>query len=178
MKSTLAKKAHFVIETLRKEELSLSYLNAICAYKGIAVEYQRHDEDSIDVILKKKMMRTNGQERITLLCVQLKATAQELVEDDSGFSFPLKIKNYSDLRMESAVPMMLCVLRMPNNEEYWLTHTVDELILRNCMYWCDLTKLPLTINLTTVTIHIPWENTLTPEKVLNLMQKVAETRSL
>ena len=167
-----------MIDTLRKEELSLSYLNAVCAYKGIAVKYQRHDEDSIDVIIKKTMTRSNGQELITLLCVQLKATAQELVKDEKGFSFPLKIKNYNDLRMESAVPMMLCVLRLPNREEDWLTHTVDELILRNCMYWCDLTKLPETDNSTNVTIHIPWENTLTPETVLNLMQKVAETRSL
>jgi hypothetical protein len=167
-----------VIDSQKKEELSLSYLNAICAYKGIDVERIRHDEDSIDVIIKKTMQRNGGQERITLLSVQLKATAQELVEDDIGFSFPLPIKNYNDLRMESAVPMMLCVLRLPNREEEWLTHNVNELILRNCMYWCDLTKLPDTNNATNVTIHIPWENTLTPEKVLSLMQKVAETRSL
>jgi hypothetical protein len=167
-----------VIDSLKKEELSLSYLNVICAYKGIAVEYQRHDEDSIDVIIKKTMVKSNGQERKTLLGVQLKATAQKLVEDDTGFSYPLKKKNFKDLRMDSAIPMMLCVLRLPEKEADWLTHTVDELILRNCMYWCDITKLPDSDNETSISIHIPNENTLTPEKVLSLMQKVAETRLL
>ena len=131
-----------MIDNLRKEDLSLSYLSAVCAYKGIAVELQRHDEDSIDVIIKKTIKRNNGNDFVTLLSVQLKATSQTLVENDGGFSYPLPIKNYNDLRKDSTVPMMLCVLRLPDKEEEWVTHSVKELILRNCMYWCDLTKLP------------------------------------
>ena len=166
-----------MIDTVRKEELSRSYINAICAYKGIAVEFQRHDDDSIDAILKTTLTR-NGGPFVAQINVQLKATSQQLVEDKTGFSFPLPIKNFEDLRKASSVPMMLCVLRLPDKEEDWVTHTVNELILRNCMYWCDLTKLPNTINTTNVTIHIPWKNTLTPENALSLMKKVAETDSL
>ncbi len=167
-----------MIDNLRKEDLSLSYLNAVCAYKGIAVELQRHDEDSIDVIIKKTIKRISGNDFVTLLNVQLKATSQILVENSDGFSYPIPIKNYNDLRKDSAVPMMLCVLRLPYNEEEWLTHSVNELILRNCMYWCDLTKLPDSNNTANVSIHIPWENTFTPEKALDLMQRIAETGSL
>lgn len=167
-----------MIDNLRKEDLSLSYLSAVCAYKGIAVEFQRHDEDSIDVIIKKTIKRNNGNDFVTLLSVQLKATSQTLVENDGGFSYPLPIKNYNDLRKDSTVPMMLCVLRLPDKEEEWVEHSVKELILRNCMYWCDLTKLPDVDNTTNVSIHIPLENSLTPEKVLTLMQRVAETGSL
>lgn len=167
-----------MIETLRKEELSLSYLNAVCAYKGIAVERQSHDEDSIDVIIKKTIKRNSGNDFVTLLNVQLKATSQILVENEIDFSYPLPIKNYNDLRKDSAVPMMLCVLRLPKREEEWVTHSVNELILRNCMYWCDLTKLPDSDNTANVSIRIPWENTLTPDKALELMQRVAETGSL
>jgi len=164
-----------VIDNLRKEDLSLSYLGAICAYKGIAVEPQRHDEDSIDVIIKKVMKRNNGCNYLAQICVQLKATSQTLAEDDKGFSFPLPIKNYRDLRIASTVPMMLCVLRLPNKEEAWVTHSINELIMRKCMYWCDLTKLSDSDNDTTVSVHISWENALTPEKADELMHKVAET---
>ncbi len=164
-----------MIENLRKEELSLSYLNAVCAYKGIAVEPHRHDEDSIDVIIKRTMQRSSGQNVITQINVQLKATSQNLIQDGVSFSYELPIKNFNDLRMECAVPMMLCVLRLPFKEEDWLTHSVDELILRNCMYWHDVTKEPTSSNTKSVTVHIPLENTLTPEKALSLMQKVAET---
>lgn len=167
-----------MIDNLRKEDLSLSYLSAVCAYKGIAVELQRHDEDSIDVIIKKTIKRNSGNDFVTLLSVQLKATSQILVESNGGFSYPLPIKNYNDLRKDSAVPMMLCVLRLPNSEAEWVAHSVKELILRNCMYWCDLAKLPNVDNTTNVSVHISLENSLTPEKVLELMQRVAETGSL
>jgi hypothetical protein len=168
-----------MITNLRKEDLSLSYLNAVCAYKGIAVEIQRHDEDSIDVMIKKVMVRqATRREFVTQIAVQLKATSQNLVEDENSFSFSLSIKNYNDLRRESSVPMILCVLRLPNEERDWLIHSVNELILRNCMYWCVLTNLPDSNNEETVSIRIAKENRLTPENALELMQKVAETGSL
>jgi hypothetical protein len=143
-----------LLDEQRKEELSRSYLNAVCAYKGIAVEHDIHDEDSVDATLKAEVARDNGESFDATINVQLKATSQLLFEDEMGFSFELPIKNFRDLRKPSTVQKILCVLRMPNDEEDWLTHSVDELILRNCMYWCDLTKLPDTDNTTSVTIRI------------------------
>ncbi len=166
-----------LLDTVRKEELSRSYLNAICAYKGIAVERPDQDYDSVDVMLRATLTR-NGMPFVTQINAQLKATSQQLSEDDIGFDFVLPIKNFNDLRMASTAPMMLCVLRLPNKEEDWITHSIGELILRQCMYWCDLTKYPSTNNTTNVTIHIPWKNTLTPEMALNLMEKVAGTGSI
>ena len=47
-------------ESKRKEEISKSYLNTICAVNGVSMEIQTHDDDSIDVILKKIIVRTDG----------------------------------------------------------------------------------------------------------------------
>jgi hypothetical protein len=163
-----------LLDEQRKEEISRSYLNAVCAYKGIAVEHDIHDDDSVDATLKTEIVRKNGDSFDATINVQLKATSQKLFEDEFGFSFELPLKNFHDLRKPSTVQKILCVLRLPNSEGDWLTHSVNELILRNCMFWCDLTKMPETNNTTSVTIHVPWENTLTPEKALELMKIVAE----
>lgn len=167
-----------MIETKRKEELSKSYLNAICAYKGIAVEIQSHDDDSLDVMVKKILTRKDGVRFNAQIHIQLKATSQHLAGNASSFNFELKLKNYNDLRMLSAAPMMLCVLTLPNDEQEWLSHSVDELILRECMYWLDLSKHPDTDNTSSVTVKIHRENTLTPDKMLNMLQNIAENGSL
>ncbi|MGD6851143.1 MAG: DUF4365 domain-containing protein [Candidatus Bathyarchaeia archaeon] len=159
---------------IRKEELSRSYLNAVCAYKGISVTRPEHDYDSVDVIMRATLTRDNNP-FVTQINVQLKATSQELGQDVTGFNFELPMKNFNDLRRGSANPMMLCVLRLPAEEGQWVTHSINELILRNCMYWLDVTTCPSSNNTATVTVRIPWANTLTPEKALELMTKVAET---
>ena len=166
-----------MLDTVRKEELSRSYLNAVCAYKGIAVDRPDHDYDSVDAIMRATLTRDNNP-FVTQINIQLKATSQQLGRDATGFDFVLPIKNFNDLRTDSANPMMLCVLRLPVNEEEWVTHSITQLVLRNCMYWLDVTKCPPSNNTTSVTVHVPWENTLTPDKALELMAKVAETGSL
>jgi len=40
-----------MIDTKRKEELSLAYLQAVCAVRGISLNYNKHDDDGIDLTL-------------------------------------------------------------------------------------------------------------------------------
>lgn len=40
----------------RKEDISISYISALCAYAGIAYEIVRHDDDSTDGILRKRIL--------------------------------------------------------------------------------------------------------------------------
>lgn len=44
-------------EPKRKEEISKSYLNAICAVCGVSMEAHVHDDDGIDALLKKVIVR-------------------------------------------------------------------------------------------------------------------------
>ena len=37
-----------------KEDISISYISALCAYSGISYDIIRHDDDSTDGILKKQ----------------------------------------------------------------------------------------------------------------------------
>lgn len=43
-------------DTQIKEDISISYISALCAYAGVAYEINRHDEDSTDGILKKRIL--------------------------------------------------------------------------------------------------------------------------
>jgi len=164
-----------MIDTKIPETLSKAYIIAVCAYNGIAVERFEYDEDSVDCMMHKVISDANGNQYGVDISVQLKATAQELVGDDEGFNFPLKIKNFHDLRMHSSTLRILCVLRLPRDQTKWVTHSIEELIVRNCMYWCDVNKYENSDNESTVSIKIPWANAFTPEAALELMYTASET---
>lgn len=163
-----------MIDTKRKEELSKSYLNAICAYVGIAFEEQFHDDDSIDAIIKKQIMRTDGLKFNAIIGVQLKSTSQNVIEDEHSIHYCLTMKNYNDLRGPASTPLILCVLFLPSDESQWLTHSVDELIIRKCMYWISLYNAPPLPNQENITIKIPKQNTVTPQSIFTLLQKACE----
>ena len=163
-----------MIETNRKEELSVSYLNALCAYANIDMEQMKHDDDSRDVMIKTLITRKDGIPIHTSLQIQLKSTSQNLTVKDGVIHYPLKIKNYNDLKADTTVPIILALLILPEKENDWLKHTVDELIIRKCMYWIDLSKYPEVDNEKTVTVHIPEANYMDCAVLKKLLNKIAE----
>lgn len=78
----------------RKARLSLAYIEAVAARAGYQVSEPRIDDDSVDGLL---MGREGRRPRIEF---QAKATARDVVGPEH-ISFPLKIKNYNDLRAET-----------------------------------------------------------------------------
>jgi len=161
-------------ETKRKEELNFSYLNALCAYASIDLTSIKQDDDSRDVEIKKWIILKNGTKIHSSLYIQLKSTSVELRENDAYISYPLKIKNYNDLTAPSTTPIILALFILPKDENEWLKHTIDELTIKKCMYWIDLSKYKPVDNEETITIHIPKCQFVNCEVLLNLLQKVAE----
>ena len=163
-----------MVETERKEELSISYLNALCAYASIDLTKMSHDDDSRDVEIKKWVDLADGQRMLSSLHIQLKSTSSELHEDNENISYSLKIKNYNDLIAPSITPIILALFILPKDENEWLKHTVDELVIKKCMYWIDLSKCEPVKNKENITIHIPKKQFVNCEVLLNLLQNVAE----
>jgi len=147
-----------MVETRRKEELSISYLNALCAYAKIDMEIMKNDDDSRDVLIKKLVTRKDGTPIYSSFNMQLKSTSQKLTVKDNLIHYELKIKNYNDLTAATMTPIILALLVLPQEESDWLKHTVDELVIKKCMYWIDLSKHPPVDNTESVTIHIPESN--------------------
>ena len=162
-------------EANRKEELSFSYLNALCAYGSIDFERITHDDDSRDVQIKKFITRKDETKIHSSLNIQVKSTSViEWREEDEYINYPLKIKNYNDLTALSTIPIILALFILPKDENEWLRQTMDELIIKKCMYWIDLSKHGPVENKENITIHIPKNQFVNCEVLLNLLQKIAE----
>jgi hypothetical protein len=104
------------------------------------------------------------------LHVQLKATIN-LRRSGQIFKFPLKKKNYDDLRVPTWVPRIVVVLALPKNEKSWLSVSLKQLVMKRSAYWASLRGQPeLPENQQTTTITIPVANTFDVDGLKKLME--------
>ena len=149
-----------------KERLSLVYVKALATRAGFLTSVPEPDRDSVDL-----RIQGGGQLR-PALDLQLKATAA-LGEPQAGFlPFPLSIKNYSELRVETQTPRLLVVLELPQDESQWMTVTTEELVLRRRAYWLSLQRgYEEVIGQQTTTVRIPEDNVFDIEALRALMER-------
>ena len=152
-------------EPLRKEQLSMAYIRVVAARAGFQVVRPEVDDDSVDGVIMA------GFGRRPRLEVQAKATSQDLDGSDH-IHFPLKIKNYNDLRMNTLHPRVLAVLMMPTDEADWLTQSTERLCLHHCAYWLALHGQPPTSNTSTVTVEVPKANVFDSAQLTDIMHRV------
>ena len=148
----------------KKERFSMAYIAAVAAHAGFHVVKPELDRDSIDGIL---MCDEGRRPRIEF---QAKATARDVMGDEA-LSFPLVVKNYNDLRADVIIPRLLIVVVLPADEEAWLDHSEEALILRHCGYWASLAGAPERENTATVTVPIPRHQRFDSDAVKALMAK-------
>lgn len=154
----------------QKEQFSRAYVQAVAAVTGFAWSVPSVDDDSIDMTLSDRGGR--GTLRSPKLDLQLKCHAS-LAPTEPTFSFPIKIKNYDDLRDESVmVPRILVVVLVPERVEEWMSHSEESLALRRCGYWVSLHGLPPTTNTSTVSIEIPRVQCFDPENLAQIMDRI------
>jgi hypothetical protein len=140
-------------ETWRMQDFSSAYVRAISAVAGCSVTKPDVDNDSIDLILKRK--REGTKIRSQQLDIQLKSTYTDCVRADH-IAYSLKIKNYNELRpLNVAVARVLVIVTMNPEAGNWLDHTEDNLSLFKCGYYTSLRGMPQVANKSGVTIRIP-----------------------
>lgn len=157
--------------TQQQEQFSNAYLRMVATVAECTLSKPDVDDDSIDfTIYGKGYSGLYGYPRLE---VQLKCY-QNFPIELQGFSYPLKIKNYNDLRVTNVlVPRILIILVVPNEIEYWLDQSDQQTIVKHCAYWVSIRDKPPTQNTSTVTISIPQVNRLTSNELRRLMQIVA-----
>ncbi len=160
----------------QKEEFSHAYVRAVASAAGFAVARPEVDDDSVDLILAAA--GGGGTFRSPRIELQLKCTAggNGSAED---LSFPLKIKNYEDLRAPNVlVPRLLVLVCVPEKPEDWLSQTQEQLVLRRCGYWLSLRGAPETDNVAAVTVRLPRAQVFSIDALRALMARVAEGAAL
>jgi len=136
----------------QKEQFSIAYVRAVAAAAGVNIYKPEVDDDSVDIGFCTRIVRERMQR--PKLEAQLKCTVG-VAEDEVEFRFPLKVKNYNDLRDDDIVPRLLILVVVPAEVDGWLHQTPEQMVLRKSAYWVRLTGLPETTNTTTVTVPVP-----------------------
>ena len=81
-----------------REQLSLAYIHAVASHAGFAWERTSIDRDGVDGrVLARGFIEPNATLKSPLIGLQLKATST-IIGDADPIVFPLKQKNYDDLR--------------------------------------------------------------------------------
>ncbi len=156
----------------QKEQFSNAYLHTITSVAGYSLYKPAVDDDSVDWGIAATGVM--GRIRAPRLELQLKSTSRD-VKDDNAIRYPLKLKNYNDLRLDDfAIPRILVVVLIPDNLADWLQQSEQELCMRYCGYWVSLLGMLRTQNTTTVTVTIPRTNQFTVATLQSIMQGIGQ----
>jgi len=156
-----------------KEHLSLAFVHAISARIGCLFEATSTDMDSVDAKLSLKVSGPEVRFQTAELHIQLKATIVEPIPDGDFITYPLKIKNYDDLRKQCMVPRILVLLALPADATQWLESDTERLILRRCAFWASPARWAPTTNTTSVTIEIPRGNVFDCATARRFLEQIA-----
>ena len=133
------------------------------------------DDDSIDLLLG----RTGGSGTVhsPRLEVQLKCSSRKLMRKD-GVHYPLKLKNYDDLRdPQRHLPAVLVVLLVPASVDDWVRHSHAQMALKHCGYWLNLSGLPSVGNAQNITVRMPRKNKFDPAALAGIMDRIGQQKT-
>jgi hypothetical protein len=162
-----------VTENEQKQQLSVAYVHAVAARAGYACQVQVVDEDSVDVLIAATgYVHERAVLRSPRLEVQLKATST-LRLHANHLSFPLKAKNYRDLRERTLIPRILLVYVLPEDPGEWIEMSEECMISRRCAYWLSLLGMPERSNSNRVSVRLPRSQRFDVEQLQGLMERVS-----
>jgi len=156
----------------QKEQFSFAYVRAVAAAAGYGVSEPSVDDDSIDLSIASRS--ATGSVKRPRLELQVKCTEAPLLDEDS-FRFPLKPKNYEDLRVsEVLVPRILVVVRVPDDVGDWLQASDEALVLRRCGYWRSLRGMVSTENKSSISVELSRQDRFTVDSLRGIMDRISK----
>jgi hypothetical protein len=160
-----------VLELNRSKELfSDAYVRAVVSAARMHIEPRTVDVDSVDGYIHYSGWI--GQEYSPQIAYQLKCTGVPSHLRANHLAFPLKVKNFNDLRVESGVPRILIVVAVPEQASDWVLQDEVRLRVHRCGYWISLRGRPPTLNVRSCTIKIPRIQQFTVSALRDMMTRV------
>ena len=165
------------MDTLSKEDLSVAYLQAVCAKSGVTINILHRDEDGADVSLKKPVERDDSIVVRVTVEAQLKSTSSLhfYQEDDNQIVYKAKQKCYNDLVEVRVTPLYLFLLILPEEDDECVTFNIDSLVLKRCMYWTKLEPGTMKTDQSFKEIVFDKKNTLSPEALNKIIKMEANS---
>jgi Domain of unknown function (DUF4365) len=163
-------------------ELSYAYLHAVASRAGVICERSSPSTDDVGVDAVLRVRGPLAEDSLLTsftVDVQLKATVAQPVVLGGRYAFPLKMKNYDELRSVATIaPHLLVVLFLPANPAEWLTHSQECLVACRCAYWLSLRGASPSGNETSQTVYIPTANFLSVENLRRLMTRFSKRETI
>jgi hypothetical protein len=157
--------------TMQQEQFSRAWVRALAAVAGYNITHCEVDDDSIDLGLTGNR-RDGVHVKAPKLEFQLKCHSGD---DESGahLSYPLKMKNYDDLRdSEVHVPRILVVCCVPEVVGDWLHEDAQATAMRRCAYWLSLRGFPAVANETTRSVRLPRSQLFDTSTLREIMERI------
>jgi hypothetical protein len=170
-----------MISSGNQEAISQCFLKAIAASADVATNFHPQDINSEDGVLSKRVTLQNGSSIDVSVSFQLKTVFSSTnyhYDENHNLIYNLKAKNYQDLILNATHPRMLAVLVLPSNEEDWVRVSIEELVMKQRMYWVCLTGYPPTTNPESISVKLPADHILNSTELLRIMQMAGENGSL
>ena len=157
---------------IQKEEFSYAYIYAIASAAGYAFQLSPRSIDISGIDASIASVTTEETFYSPRLDLQIKSTSRDVLGDDE-IRYPLRIKNYNELRKEKTLaPRILVLVLIPDNPGEWVQQSETELCLRKCAYWISLRGMPETQNTDNITIKLPRQQIFNIDTLKTLMQRI------
>lgn len=153
----------------RKELFSDAYLYAVASAAGCTLAKPNPDLFSVDwtITSPEKFLRW-----FPSVDVQLKCTSA-VAANNGHFRYPLPVKNHTELQGDRyGNPRILVMVRVPEDVDYWLQQSEEQLIMRHCGYWVSLREEAESANTDNVTVRVPQGNQFTVEALASMMRRI------
>lgn len=159
--------------TQQKEQFSLAFIRAVTSVAGFAMSRPEVDDDSCDLTIRGTR-RDGPLQQSPVLEVQVKCTQTDRGRSDA-VSYPLKRKNYDDLRAAHPhVPSILVVVCVPAETHAWLQESAEAIALRGRAYWLSLRGAPPAETDRTRAVHLPRAQRFTVEALRAMMKRIGQ----
>lgn len=163
----------------RKELFSYAYVRAVAAAAGYSVQEKTRTMDNVGLDLTIEVPGEVAGMLFPRFDAQVKCTSSPDVIKENSINFPLRVNNYDKLRNNRPLaPQILIVVLVPEEVKDWIDVSEEEIVLKKCGYWASLKGMPATNNRNTVTVELPRINLLTPDNLMQIMEKIAKGEEL
>ena len=154
-----------------QSRLHAACFTALAAAAGLNANELAQDQG---VDFNVRAYRNIGGQRIPVglvVPIQLKATTRwQRKNGKNGYiSIDLKVEDYNKLA-QSTPPTILVVMLLPQEHDQWTDFTLQHTLIRHCCYW-SIIKETVSKNQSSVRVHIPESNFLTPAALLDIANR-------
>lgn len=157
-----------------KESLSRAYVTAVVGRSRHKLNWNTEFDYGVDGYVRIIEKRgTRHYESGLGFDFQTKTTHNWTLEGGE-IVYDLEAEAYNDLVSRAgtgALPFLLVLLCIPNDDTVWLDVTAERLILQKCAYWLQIDGV-ITNNVATRRVRIPVANVFTPTAVAEILNAV------